>query len=312
MTPAPSTCRVCGAAEHSIAVSGVRDWEYGVEGTWSYRRCAACGLLQLEPFPTVDDLVRAYDVDYHGYRSSQEKGRLYKLLFDIKDGLFKKKIARLVPRGAALLDVGCGSGEYLRRMAFLEPSRTDGIDFNHRAVELARSKGVDCYQGLFTDFPAEDGTYDAVFMNNYLEHTLHPHLEVEKALRVLKPGGALIGEVPNFRSVDQRLFGRYWGGNHVPRHTFQFEPGTLTGLLERTGFTDVRTNQELSSNHLTLSIQNWFQRKEPDLAKNPSLRHGRTWYYNHLLLATAPVNLVFKLAGRSGVMKFMARKPGAA
>lgn len=302
-------CRVCGSTEHTIAVSGVRDWEYGVEGEWAYRRCSNCGVLQLDPFPTVEDLVKAYDVDYHGYRTTAEKGRLYKLLFDVKDGLFKKKIAQVVPRGAALLDVGCGSGEYLRRMSFLEPSRIDGIDFNETAVELARSKGVDCFQGIFPDYPGEPDTYDAVFMNNYLEHTLNPADEVEKAMRLLKPGGALIGEVPNFRSVDQKIFGRYWGGNHVPRHTFQFEPRSLTALFERAGFEQIRTNQELSSNHLTLSVQNWLQRKAPDLANNPKISHGRTWYYNHLLLALAPVNLVFKLAGQSGVMKFFARKP---
>lgn len=288
---------------------GIQDWEYGVPGEWSYLRCSSCALLQISPFPTVGDLVEAYDVDYHGYRSSAEKGRLYKLLFDVKDKLFKRKIAKVVPRGAALLDVGCGSGEYLRRLGFLEPTRTDGIDFNEKAVLLAREKGVDCYQGLFTEFPAEDDTYDAVFMNNYLEHTLDPRAEVEKAFRVLKPGGQIIGEVPNFRSVDQRMFGKYWGGNHVPRHTFQFEPTSLERLLGGAGFAPVRTNQELSSNHLTLSIQNWFQRNERDLARNGSISHGRTWYYNPLLLATAPINLGFKLAGRSGVMKFFGTKP---
>ena len=103
MIVASSTCRVCGATEHTLVVERVKDWEYGVEGEWAYRRCASCGLLQLEPFPTVEDLVEAYDVDYHGYRTTAEKGRLYKLLFDVKDGLFKKKIAKVVPRGAALL-----------------------------------------------------------------------------------------------------------------------------------------------------------------------------------------------------------------
>lgn len=303
-------CRVCGSDDRSVAVAGIRDWEYGVKGEWSYVRCGKCGLLQLDPFPTVDDLVEAYDVDYHGYRSSAEKGRLYKLLFDIKDKLFKKKIAKLVPRGASLLDVGCGSGEYLRRMSFLEPVRTDGLDFNEKAVLLAREKGIDCFQGLFTDFPAESNTYDAVFMNNYLEHTLDPREEVAKALRVLKPGGKLIGEVPNFRSFDQKLFGKYWGGNHVPRHTFQFEPKSLTTLMRSEGFASISTNQELSSNHLTLSVQNWFQRKEPDLANNASIAYGRTWYYNPLLLGLAPVNLVFKLAGQSGVMKFIGTKVG--
>ena len=303
-----TACRVCGQDNSSIACADIRDWEYGVKGQWDYRRCGSCGVLQIHPFPTVEDLILAYSVDYHGYRTSAEKGRLYKLLFEIKDALFRRKALKSIPRGAAMLDVGCGSGEYLRRLEFLEPSRRDGIDFNEKAVGLAREKGIDTFQGIFADFPAEPETYDVVFMNNYLEHTLTPKAELEKAFSLLKPGGQLIGEVPNFRSFDQKLFGRYWGGNHVPRHTFQFEPKPLRSLLSEAGFQNVRTKQELSTNHFTLSFQNYWQRKEPDLGNNPSLKKGRAWYYNHLLIALLPVNVVNVLCGQSGVMKFFASR----
>lgn len=303
-----STCHVCGGDDWTVACEGIRDWEYGVEGEWAYRRCGSCGVLQLHPFPDVEDLIRAYSVDYHGYRTSAEKGRLYKLLFEVKDALFRRKALKSLPRGAAMLDVGCGSGEYLSRLKVLEPQRLDGIDFNEKAVHLAREKGIDCWQGIFPDFPAESETYDVVFMNNYLEHTLSPCEELEKAARVLKPGGKLIGEVPNFRSFDQKLFGRYWGGNHVPRHTFQFEPTPLERLLAQAGFRDVRTKQELSTNHFCLSFQNFWQRKETDLANNPSLKKGRAWYYNHLLIALLPLNVINVLRGRSGVMKFFATR----
>ena len=295
---------MCGADAWSVACTGIRDWEYGVEGEFAYRRCGSCGVLQIHPFPDVEDLIRAYSVDYHGYRTSAEKGALYKVLFEIKDSLFRRKALKSIPRGAAMLDVGCGSGEYLARLTFLEPARLDGIDFNEKAVRLAREKGIDCFQGIFPDFPAEPETYEVVFMNNYLEHTLSPRQELEKAARVLKPGGRLIGEVPNFRSFDQRLFGKYWGGNHVPRHTFQFEPEPLERLLEDAGFRDVRTVQELSTNHFTLSFQNFWQRNVPDLARNPRLSKGRAWYYNHLLVALLPLNAVNVLCRRSGVMKF--------
>ena len=288
MSAASSTCRVCGATEHTFAVMGVKDWEYGVEGEWAYRRCSSCGLLQLEPFPTVEDLVKAYDVDYYGYRTTAEKGRLYKLLFDVKDGLFKKKIARIVPRGAALLDVGCGSGEYLRRMSFLEPSRIDGIDFNETAVELARSKGVDCFQGIFPDFPGEPDTYDAVFMNNYLEHTLDPGVEVEKALRLLKPGGALIGEVPNSA--------RWIASSSAATGAATTSPGTPSSSSRRVSprSSSARASRACGrtrSSRATTSrcrSRTGSSARLPDLASNPRITHGRTWYYNHLLLATAP------------------------
>ena len=80
--------------------------------------------------------------------------------------------------------------------------------------------------------------------------------ELQKAKALLQPGGMLFGEAPNFGSVDRPIFGRYWGGNHGPRHTFQFEPDRLYRPLRDAGFKRVVITSELSTGIVAKSIQN--------------------------------------------------------
>ena len=63
----PEACILCKGTDFRRVTSGVRDWVYGVEGTWDLVACTSCGLVRLEPFPTIEDLHQAYDIDYHGY-----------------------------------------------------------------------------------------------------------------------------------------------------------------------------------------------------------------------------------------------------
>ncbi len=301
-------CRLCGGTQLSVVVTGLRDWEFGVDGTYDYHHCTGCGGVQLCPFPTLNDLKRAYPLHYIGWvESAAAKGRLYKLLFELQERLLRRSLRRMVPPGARVLDIGCGNGELLERLGAMGASRIEGIDFSERAVELAKRRGVAAWLGTFLNYPADDAIYDLVMMNNYLEHTLDPRAELERARRLLKPGGHLVGDLPNFSSLDRILFGRYWGGGHVPRHTFQFEPRQLERLLRQAGFAAARVKQEINPVHFALSIQNLLQRRQPNLAANPNLTHGRAWYLNWLTLSLLPINLIFAALRKSGVMRITAR-----
>ncbi|MEW6268745.1 MAG: class I SAM-dependent methyltransferase [Thermodesulfobacteriota bacterium] len=301
-------CRLCGCADASVEADGIRDWEYGAPGEYRYRRCRSCGQVQLDPFPTLEQLREAYPASYIGHvESAGSRGALYKLLYEVKEYFHGRQLAPVVVPGGRALDIGCGNGEFLLRLRELGAGELDGIDFSPRAAELASARGVNVFLGVFGDFEAPPASYDVIVMYNYLEHTLQPDEEAAKARRLLKPGGHLIGELPNFGSLDRRLFGRYWGGNHVPRHTFQFDERTLTRTLRAAGFAEVRIRHELNPTLLALSIQNWLQRRAPDLASNPAVPNGRAPYISPLMLLLLPVNALLALARRAGVLRFSAR-----
>lgn len=307
-TVAGYRCRLCGSDAAEVATRGVRDWEYGVPGEWDYLRCRSCAQVQLHPFPTLAELEEAYPESYIGHvASAGSRGALYKLLYDVKEYFHGRQLAPVVTPGACALDVGCGNGEFLTRLRALGAGELHGIDFSPRAVALAKEHGVEAFLGVFLDFDAPPASYDIVVMYNYLEHTLHPDQEAEKARLLLRPGGHLIGELPNFGAFERRLAGRYWGGNHVPRHTFQFDERTLVRTLADAGFADVRVRYEMNPTLLALSLQNYLQRNAPDLRDNPAVPHGRAPYISALMLLLLPLNAVLVALRQAGVIRFAAR-----
>ena len=100
----------------------------------------------------------------------------------------------------AVLDIGCGDGGDLRRIAALTPeaARLVGIDASAKAIETARAETVgdprfawheaDVSSGL----PFTDGAFDAVFSLNLLECAPDKAALLAKMARVLRPGGAVV------------------------------------------------------------------------------------------------------------------------
>ena len=160
-----------------------------------------------------------------------------------------------MPKEARVLDVGCGTGELLLALQKMGASEVEGIDFNEKALGMLAKKGIKGFKGTFEDFKKEEGYYDLIIMNNYLEHTTNPLAELEKAKKLLKKGGHLYGEIPGFDSYERRIFKRFWGGNHVPRHTYQFNQGFQKTILKQKGFSDIEVQHKLNTGHLALSIE---------------------------------------------------------
>jgi SAM-dependent methyltransferase len=80
-----------------------------------------------------------------------------------------------------------------------------------------------------------EGPFDVITMWHVLEHLPDPMAALERSHELLAPGGRLIVSVPNNDSWQARLGGDDWLHLDIPRHLFHFTPGSLSGLVERTG-----------------------------------------------------------------------------
>jgi SAM-dependent methyltransferase len=302
-------CNYCHYTDYAPVINNIRDWEYGVTGSYDYYQCSHCEGVQLNPFPNLEDLKLAYDIDYHGYAEGQKRGLLFSALYAAKEKLFRRHMRKFVNPSSKVLDVGCGAGDFLDNMQSLGVSRLEGIDFSQEMIDKLNARGITGHCGTFPQFDAESQSYDLISMNNYLEHTLAPVQELEKSFDLLRCGGHLVGEVPGFDSWERRLFGRYWGGNHVPRHTYQFNTDFLYKTLQSAGYQDIQISHQLNTGHWALSVQNFLQRKAPDLKHNPAISNGRSRVYVPMLLLFIPINIFCVLMRKSGCIKFTAQKP---
>jgi 2-polyprenyl-3-methyl-5-hydroxy-6-metoxy-1,4-benzoquinol methylase len=295
-------CIFCKKKKHKKIEENIKDYEFGVPGRYSYLQCTHCELISLSPFPSLDCLKNFYPNNYISYlENSKKKGVIYYILEKIYNFIYLKKLKKEIKINSNLLDVGGGNGDFLINISDSN-SKLYSIDFNKKVCEVAKKKGINSFCGFFLDY-YNDKKFDYIFMNHYLEHVIDPMQELKKAYKILKKDGRIIGVMPNFYSYDQKIFRKYWGGNHVPRHTYQYSPKVLKKMLQKSGFVNVEIKHDINPAHLVLSVQNLLYRNKQNLLVN-----GRSNIYNILLIIFFPINFVFKILNRSGIMTFSAAK----
>ncbi|MGH9842993.1 MAG: class I SAM-dependent methyltransferase [Blastocatellia bacterium] len=95
-----------------------------------------------------------------------------------------------------VLDAGCGGGRYTVAWRLLGAKEAVGLDISPLNVETARQRvgqaaigDVAFEQGNVLALPFPDNSFDVVFSNGVLHHTVDWRAGVAECLRVLRPGG---------------------------------------------------------------------------------------------------------------------------
>jgi ubiquinone/menaquinone biosynthesis C-methylase UbiE len=153
----------------------------------------------------------------------------------------------MVPKSATILDVGCGGGRTVQRLAALAPEgKVTGLDYSAASVAVSRDRNaqeieagrVQIEQGSVAALPFPDRTFDVVTAVE--THYYWPDLpaNVREVLRVIKPGGtfALIAET--YRGGPFRLV--YGIVMPLLRAAF-LSDAEHRDLLTQAGFTEVAT-----------------------------------------------------------------------
>ena len=113
-------------------------------------------------------------------------------------------IARWIPAGASVLDLGCGDGSLLRHLADSRQVRGYGVEIADADIVACLKNGVDVIQSNLESGLSgfEDGAFDYVILSQTLQATRHTEPLVSEMLRV---GREAIVSFPNFGYWKARL-----------------------------------------------------------------------------------------------------------
>lgn len=133
-----------------------------------------------------------------------------------------------LPKDSVILDLGCGPGYFLDRMAGTGYTNVEGITLSPEDQESCTKKGHKIIRGDMNFLSNADESVDLLFCRHSLEHSPFPYITLLEYNRVLRPNGVLYVEVP---APDCQLV------HEKNRNHFSVMGRTMwLSLLERTGF----------------------------------------------------------------------------
>jgi 2-polyprenyl-3-methyl-5-hydroxy-6-metoxy-1,4-benzoquinol methylase len=132
-----------------------------------------------------------------------------------------------------------------------------------------------------------------------LEHFPEPQKIISKARKMLKDDGVLMIGLPNFGSLDRKMFKGSWNGMEIPLHLCHFKPESIRLLLKESDFEVEKIVHTIRPSDLTKSII-YFLEDRYHLKTNRILR---------ILLfgISIPMSMCFSLCRRSSIIKVFAK-----
>lgn len=299
-------CRLCRSQATELVFRNLTDVTFrAVDGSWDLYRCSRCGAGFIQPPPTDAELVKAYTHYYthqvpgrpyqgrigpaqrwaraytrsrypaDGRRSTADLGHWAPWPVRQRVDLRYRYLPRPQP-GDRLLDVGCGSGSFLR-MAESIGWTSVGIDFDEEAVARGRSVGLDASTRTLDELLEAQERFDAATMSHVIEHLPEPQKVLEQLYRLLRPGGFLFVSTPNMDARGRHRWGPHWRGLEVPRHLVLFSRSALYDTLTTAGFEKVQEHDSFESNLHTYERSWRLSRGRPLQGPGGPSRRQKLW-----------------------------------
>lgn len=256
----PRSCPLCGSAQAKTVLE--LDPASVFKANWSYRpeklaefgasalqpvplvRCTGCGLVFVGTAPDRAVLTAIYEtvIDEDAARSANLGRDNLAYRMD-----YLSTLLRLLPASASepkVLDYGCGFGPTLQLLAAIPGLQALGFDTSPVRIQELKRRGLPAT--LDVAEVAAAGPFDAVILDNVLEHLPEPVRCLEQLRPWCKPGAFLYVSVPEIGPERWSAYRRSQSqGLPLPmdlnpwEHLNYFDLPRLDRLLETAGFTPI-------------------------------------------------------------------------
>jgi 2-polyprenyl-3-methyl-5-hydroxy-6-metoxy-1,4-benzoquinol methylase len=190
-------CSVCGGELNKFEQVKLRAAKLFV--------CSTCGAWNYHPKPTTDQQIGLHDRPDYACHPYFQTRRVHTKRAFIRCQRIFAEFQNMRPtgdfRGEKVLDVGCGSGEFMQAARDLFGVIPIGIDVSRWAVDEVRKKDLTAYCTTLEDAPKEFCEVPFIVAIDVIEHVVDPGSLVRDVARRLRRGGLAYFETPNAEST---------------------------------------------------------------------------------------------------------------
>lgn len=203
---------------------------------FNYYKCKECGLVFIDPIPSIDDYAKMYAKSYHDQFYFKEINGDYLVLNKLlkKDGIKK-----------TLLDYGCGDGSLLNY--FSQRGYTcSGIEYKQELVEKLRKKFENITFYTVDEFEQTNNNleYGIIYIGDVLEHIGNPVELIKRFHSNLKENGLILIQGPLENNFSLALGYRKCisllklkkTASHIPYHLSFSNAKNQVELFKKCGF----------------------------------------------------------------------------
>lgn len=249
-------CRICGNIDNNQSYT-VHEMMLGTGDKFTYFQCGSCGCLQISSFP--ENISEYYPENYYSYDTfcKLNKPRLFRSWIDkkrVENELYKPNmIGKLsnfiskpldyipfikpanIQKNDAILDIGCGTGRLLQRMAMGGFSDLTGLD-PYISQDITYDSGVHIIKQDITDFSSQTKKkFRLIMLHHSFEHMPNPHEVIYSLTSLLDKDGILLIRVPLVDSYAWRTYKENWVQLDAPRHFYLHTKKSMGLLFSKAG-----------------------------------------------------------------------------
>lgn len=244
-------CTVC-KNRYNNKYYKINERMFNFNESFDYLHCSKCGTLQLKS--QIENISYYYPKSYGGFVTCDQKTSFIEncyhrlagiILLKLHTGFVRKKIMVnndynylrclmdiKTNKNSAILDVGCGSGEWLEKLSDIGFKNITGIDL-YNVNKLKAKRKWNFISGEIFDI--KDIKFDIIVFHHSFEHMKDPVKVLTKVKELLNTNGVCIIRIPVMGKYAWKVYKENWVQIDAPRHLYLYTVKAIKYLSRQAG-----------------------------------------------------------------------------